>query len=63
MKVSDKLEKVNDSFSISRYDNGFMIEVGGRTKDEEYKTAKILVNTVDELVDLVREAATMKIDD
>ena len=63
MKISDKLVKVNESFTINRYDNGYMIEVSGRTKDEDYKTTKILVQTVDELVELVKEAVTMEIDE
>jgi hypothetical protein len=25
-----KLSKVNESITINRYDNGFMVEVGGR---------------------------------
>ncbi len=63
MKISDKLVKVDTSFSVSRYDNGFLIEVSGRNKDEDYKTAKVLVKTVDELVELVKEAVTMEIDE
>ena len=63
MKISDKLVKVDTSFTINRYDNGYMIEVSGRTKDEDYKTTKILVKTVDELVELVKEAVTMEIDE
>ncbi len=63
MKISDKLAKVDTSFSVSRYDNGFLIEVSGRNKDEDYKTAKVLVKTVDELVELVKEAVTMEIDE
>ena len=62
-KVSDKLTKVNESFTVNRYDNGFMIEVGGRNKKGDYKTAKIMVGTVDELVALVREASEMDLDD
>jgi len=57
--LSDKLTKVNENFSIYMYDNGFMIEVGGRDDDDEWITAKIMVSTVDELVALVREAADM----
>ena len=57
--LSDKLAKVNESFSINMYDNGFMIEVGGRDHDEEWKTAKIMVSTVEELLELVREATEM----
>lgn len=62
-RVSDKLTKVNESFTINRYDNGFMFEVSGRNKKGDYKTAKILVGTVDELVALVREASEMDLDD
>ena len=49
-KVSDKLASVNENFTINMYDNGYMIEVGGRTSGEDYKTAKVLVQTVDELL-------------
>lgn len=58
-QLSDKLAKVNESFTINMYDNGYMIEVGGRDHDEEWKTAKIMVTEVDELLALVREATEM----
>jgi hypothetical protein len=58
-KISDKLIKVNESFTINMYDNGFMVEAGGRNKKGDYVTAKILCNTVDEVVGLVREACEM----
>ena len=61
-KLSDKLEKVNENYTINMYDNGFMIEVGGRDSDEEYKTAKIMVPTIEQLVELVKEAAEMQRD-
>jgi hypothetical protein len=61
-KLSDKLSKVNESFTVNMYDNGFMIEVGGRDADEEWKTAKILVSTVDELIALVKEATELERD-
>ena len=59
IKISDKLIKVNESFTINMYDNGFMVEAGGRNKKGDYVTAKILCNTVDEVVGLVREACEM----
>ena len=43
-KLSDKLTKVNESFTINRYDNGFMVEAGGRNKKGDYVNAKILCN-------------------
>jgi hypothetical protein len=58
-KLSDKLTKVNENFSINMYDNGYMVEVGGRDSEDEWKTAKIMVTTVDELLALVREAVEM----
>jgi len=57
-KISDKLDKVNESFTINMLDNGFMIEVGGR-KDEDWKTVKLLVPTMEELIVLIKEAAEM----
>ncbi len=62
-KISDKLAKVNESFSINMYDNGFLIEVSGRDEDDEYRNAKIMVPTVEQLVDLVKEAATLPRDE
>jgi hypothetical protein len=58
-KLSDKLAKVNESFSINMYDNGFMIEVGGRDAEDEWKTAKVMVSSVEELLALVKEATEM----
>ena len=58
-KFGDKLTKINESYTINRYDNGFMVEAGGRNKKGDYVTAKILCNTVDEVVGLVREACEM----
>ena len=55
----DKLTKVNESFTINMYDNGFMGEAGGRNKKGDYVNAKILCNTLDEVVSLVREACEM----
>ena len=61
-KISDKLVKVNENFTINMYDNGYMIEVGGRDDDNEWKNAKIMVSTVEELLVLVREATEMERD-
>ena len=58
-KISDKLVKVNDNFSINMYDNGFMVDVGGRNKKSDYVSAKIMCSTVDEVLSLVREACEM----
>ena len=59
-RLSDKLVKVNENFTINMYDNGYMIEVGGRDDEDNWKTAKILVSTVEELLALVREATEIE---
>ena len=58
-KISDKLTSVNDNFSITMYDNGFLIDVGGKRDGDDWATAKIMVPDVDRLIELVREAVTM----
>ncbi len=59
MNLDNKLAKVNDNFTVYMYDNGYMLEISGRTDTEEWATAKILCNTLDELVALITEASTM----
>jgi hypothetical protein len=61
-KISDKLIKVNESFSVNMYDNGYMIEISGRISEDDWGTAKIMVSTIDELVELIKEASEMERD-
>ena len=60
--LGDKLIKINESYTINRYDNGYMVEAGGRNKKGDYVSAKILCNTLDEVLALVREAGEMELD-
>lgn len=55
-KISDKLNKVNDSFTVNMYENGYMIEVSGRNDEDEWTSTKIIATSLDDLIDLVREA-------
>ena len=61
-KLGDKLIKINESFTINRYDNGFMVDAGGRNKKGDYVGVKLLCNSLDEVVALVREAGEMDLD-
>jgi len=61
-KLSDKLTKVNESFTVNRYDNGFMVEAGGRNKKGDYVSAKIVAGSIDEVLTLVKEALEMDLD-
>jgi len=62
MAKLSKLTKVNESITINRYDNGWMVEIGGRNKKEEWATSKILCNTESELLELLKEYNTMELD-
>jgi hypothetical protein len=58
-KIADKITKVNEAFTISMYDNGYMVEVGGRDDEGEWKTSKMICNTLDEVIDIVRQVDAM----
>ena len=62
MSKLNKLAKVNESISINRYDNGFMVEVSGRDSENDWKTAKILCNTEDEMIAVVKEWNSKELD-
>ena len=57
-----KLAKVNESMTINRYDNAWMVEVSGRDKKEDWKTTKVVCNTEEELVALIKEYNNMDLD-
>jgi len=61
--ITDKLVKTNESFTINRYDNGFMIEVGGRDDNDDWKTAKVIVSTEEELIETIQEALALPMAD
>jgi hypothetical protein len=60
-KISEKLVKANESFTINRYDNGFMIEVGGRDENDDWKNAKVLCSSEEELIELIKETLTLPV--
>jgi hypothetical protein len=62
MAKLSKLVKVSESISINRYDNGWMIEIGGKNKKEDWANTKTLCNTEDELIALIKEYNTMELD-
>lgn len=61
-KIADKLEKVSDSFTIYRYDNGYCLEISGRDTSEDWATAKIVCTNIEDLILLVKEAVTIQLD-
>jgi hypothetical protein len=59
MKLSDKLSKCGDSLTVNMYDNGYMVEVSGRDDENDWKSAKIMCSTLDEVYAVISEAANM----
>jgi hypothetical protein len=62
-KISDKLTKVNESFTVSMYDNAFMIEVSGRDTENDYRSVKLMVPTLEQLQALIKETTEMDRDE
>lgn len=62
MTKLNKLSKVNESITINRYDNGFMVEVSGRDSESDWKTAKVLCSTEAEMIAVIQEWTSMEID-
>lgn len=59
-KKLSKLSKVNESITVNRYDNGYMVEVGGRDAEGDWKTVKLLCATEDEMIQVLKEANSME---
>lgn len=57
-----KLAKVNESITINRYDNGWMVEIGGRDTDNDWKNTKTLCNTEEEVISLIKEWNLIELD-
>jgi len=62
MSKLSKLTKVNESITIYRYDNGFMVEVGGRDDENDWKSAKVLCATEADMMAVVQEWISMELD-
>jgi hypothetical protein len=62
MDISNKLSKVSDSFTINMYDNGFMIDISGRDHNDEWTSAKVICQNLEQVIVLVSEISTMKRD-
>lgn len=58
-KVTAKLVKADESLQVYFYDNGFMVEVGGRDRNDDWATAKVLCSTLDEVNEVVALVAGM----
>jgi hypothetical protein len=55
MKISNKLIKVDTSFTVNKYDNGYVFEVSGKNNTDDWANAKIICNTLEEVISLIKE--------
>ena len=58
-----KLKKINESYTIYNYDNGFRFEASGRDKADEYKNDNLIINDEATLLEVIKEANAMEKDD
>jgi hypothetical protein len=61
-KLGDKLTKCSDSLTVNIYDNGFMVEISGRDSNDDWKSAKIMCHTLDDVNAVIKEAVEMERD-
>lgn len=62
MNISEKLSKVNDSFEVSKVDNGYIVEIRGRTHDDDWDGVKIYATTLAAVENLLDEWNGMETD-
>ena len=51
--IREKIYKRDEDFRIYTYDNGYLIEVGGRNGDDDWVTAKVFATTIEEVKNAV----------
>ncbi len=62
MAKLDKLHKVNESISLNRHDNGWMVDISGKDKNNDWKSSKTVCNTEEELINLIKECNKKELD-
>lgn len=60
MKIADKLQRVNGSLTVRRYDNGFLVEVDGHDSNDDWANVELIANPLEEVIELLKEFASMK---
>ena len=63
MKLADNMKRVNDNIDITRYDNGWTIEVSGTTSGGNWKTVKRICTTEEELFDIIKQWNSLELTD
>ncbi len=58
-KFIDTFTKVNDNYTVTNCNKGFVVEFSGQDFNEEWITGKFVFKTIDELKDVVQDLAWM----
>jgi len=59
IKLVDHFAKVNDSYTVTNCQNGYMVDVSGQDSEENWINAKFVFKTIDELKDVIQDLAWM----
>ena len=59
-KLIDIFAKINDNYTVTNCHNGFVIEISGQDRDEEWITVKYVIKSLDELKEAVQDLAWMQ---
>jgi len=54
--MAKQVTKDVDYFSVNFADNGYILEYSGKNDEDDWRNAKILVSTFDELVEAIKVA-------
>lgn len=60
MELKDKLVKVDEEFTVTRYDNGYLVVVSGRDSNDDWASAKIMSQDRAKVFDLFEEFVKME---
>ena len=61
IKLNETLETVNDSITIYRYDNGWMLEVSGQDHNDDWPTKKLVCTDLKNVLTLLEEYSKIKV--
>ena len=56
VKLKPYFKSLNESITVNRYDNGYMVEVSGRDHEDEWPTKKFICSDLKEVFEILTEA-------
>ena len=58
-----KLVKVDREFTVTICDNGFMLAINGRTKNDDWSSTKVICENLKVLTEVIEEVAATPLQD